>query len=596
MAPIKPEPYDIAAEDAVELMGRSFNFVHHKGLVEWIKNSWDAYQRIPANYRSESLSAILETRGSAKSFNEVSVTDFCGMTSQDIDQAFKRWFDMRAATGHGAHSNRRILGGHGNGGKFYMRQMFRESVITTWMDGKLNSFGFNAKKEYGYYEGLKERSCSLLEALEIADISEFKIPERALELLQAGQTGFTVVRGIRAVGTGAQTQTQTVIDSLRRQPQMLLLLPQMQISVWHNDEHRLDQLLPNVPSQHPDISAHNVAMPIRLPQSTQDYIFAGEEPAGHLNISVTDKPLTGQARAFNRLDITGRFGIVASYPMSELPISQVKGAEWIMALLSCAGVEDEHESLVENARDRLIPSPKTEALLAWAAAHIDKVAQRVEVHNASERRHMQAEATARLTRSLNRYAQRFLRDFYVQVLGGPGIGAAFGGEGGGGGSVQTSGKNRPGRQADRGGNAADNQGGGRGERPGRVRRFPAVLVAGIDADPLDSSGATLELGERYPTLYQRTPADVDARLYWINTQAVYPRLLLEQFGEDSPIWKNYVLMRHRDVVVKEALRHLTETEGFDLTLEQINNRMDELTDDFFNSLDQALADVIFETS
>ena len=42
---IQPEPYEVAAEDVVNLIGRSFNFTHQKGIVEWVKNSWDAYQR-----------------------------------------------------------------------------------------------------------------------------------------------------------------------------------------------------------------------------------------------------------------------------------------------------------------------------------------------------------------------------------------------------------------------------------------------------------------------------------------------------------------------------------------------------------------------
>ncbi len=227
-----------------------------------------------------------------------------------------------------------------------------------------------------------------------------------------------------------------------------------------------------------------------------------------------------------------------------------------------------------------------------AAAELDRFASRIAAHNAKERRELEAAETARLTQMINRYAQRFLRDFYAQITGGTGEGGGFGGTGGGGERVHTDGKG-----SEKGKNRAGNQaedGGGSGQQPGRSRRYPQVLVAGVDPDPFSPDGTSLQLGDRYPTLYQRRD-DVDARIYWINTQAIYPRVLLESFGETSPTWKNYVLLRHRDVVVKEALRHLTDSEGLDLTAENVNNRMDELTDEFLNQLDQSLADAVFGT-
>ena len=42
----------------------------------------------------------------------------------------------------GSATTVKTLGGHGNGGKFYMRQMFGESKLVTYLDGKINIFGF----------------------------------------------------------------------------------------------------------------------------------------------------------------------------------------------------------------------------------------------------------------------------------------------------------------------------------------------------------------------------------------------------------------------------------------------------------------------
>ncbi len=593
---IEPEPYVVVAEDAVELIGRSFSFTHHKGIVEWIKNSWDAYQRSQATKSAPGFAhAILEFDGSSKSFRGVRVIDFCGMAPEDIDRAFKRWFDMRASTGGLPRETLTVLGGHGNGGKFYMRQMFTESRITTWLDGRLSQFGFDAKRRYGWVEGYKGHVCTLSQALTIAGLARNRIPDEALLSLERSDTGFTVVAGSRAKGAGVQTQVGNVVESLVRNPQMLRLLPQMGVAVWHNDGLRSQRLLPDNPQIHPDIETVEVSLPSILESDGETFMFASGDAAGLLEIRVADQALSGRLRAFNRMDVVGRVAVVASYPVSNLPLRQIDGSEFLMATLTCPGVESEGESLVENERESLIHSPRTSALLAWVANELGTAARRVAVYNAKERRELQAAETARLTRIINRYAQRFLRNFYTQISGGSGTGSGFGGSGGGGsGGGGQRGKQTGDNGGGRTGEDPDGNGGGSGNEIRRASRFPEVLVAGIDPDPFSTHGGSLRLGERYPTLYQRRVDDA-ARIYWINTEAVYPKLLLDQFGESSPIWKNYILLSHRDVVVKEALRHLSDSEGLDLTAEIVNNRMDELTDEFLNSLDQAIADAVFES-
>ena len=590
---IQPEPYEVAAEDVVNLIGRSFNFTHQKGIVEWVKNSWDAYQRkSETNNRTIPAYVVVEFDGSGKSFRTVRVADFCGMTPTDIDRAFKRWFDMRAASGGSSSDTLAVLGGHGNGGKFYMRQRFAESRITTWIRGELSQFGFNAKQQYGWVTDRKGYKCSLAEALEIAGLPHERIPDEARMFLEAGDTGFTVVSGYKAKGRGIQTQVANVIEALRRHPQMQRLLPQMQMSVWQANHLRTNSLSPETPDLHPDIRGEELSVPGTIEDDGEYFVFSTADTTGKLDVRVAASALSNRSKAFNRMDVVGRTAVVASYPMNELPLKRLDGAEFLMATLACSGVEKEEESLVENDRERLIQSPKTSALLSWTASELDRFASRVAAYNAKEGRVLEAAETARLTRMINRYAEQFLRDFYTEITGGPGKGPSFGGTGGGGDSVHSNGKASDGDKKTNAGDSADDDGGGRGDQPGRARRYPEVLVAGVDPDPFSPDGTSLQLSERYPTLYQR-PNDVDARIYWINTEATYPRILLEKFGETSSIWKNYVLLRHRDVVVKEALRHLTDAEGLDLTAENINNRMDELTDQFLNSLDQAVADAIF---
>jgi len=154
---VSPDALSIIVEKAVfddhilDVFGAQFRFDHHKGLAEWIKNSVDAYQvEGTADDRQHVIIRVTVTRPKKNSVFEV--IDFVGMTSHNIDNAFKRWGDPEAASKGTAA---KTLGGHGNGGKFYMREMFDQAHFITYKKGLLNVFGFT-KKRYGYAKRLKD--------------------------------------------------------------------------------------------------------------------------------------------------------------------------------------------------------------------------------------------------------------------------------------------------------------------------------------------------------------------------------------------------------------------------------------------------------
>jgi len=146
----QPNVFD---DHLLEIIGREFKFDHAKGFGEWIKNSVDAYNRETnadgsPKYADDDQYVYLRLRPkTAVSPVIFECVDFVGMTHEEIDNAFKRWGDPNAAS---RGKGRRFLGGHGNGGKFYMRQMFTESRFITYRNGKLNVFGFNTRKRYGF--------------------------------------------------------------------------------------------------------------------------------------------------------------------------------------------------------------------------------------------------------------------------------------------------------------------------------------------------------------------------------------------------------------------------------------------------------------
>ena len=56
--------------------------------------------------------------------NSAKLIDFGGTTLGDIEEFFLHWGDTSAAT-LGGKSKTTVTGGHGNGGKFYMREMWQ---------------------------------------------------------------------------------------------------------------------------------------------------------------------------------------------------------------------------------------------------------------------------------------------------------------------------------------------------------------------------------------------------------------------------------------------------------------------------------------
>ena len=93
---------------------------------------YDAYNRAEVNDEDQYVFIRLKPK-SPVSPARFECIDFVGMTHDEIENAFKTWGDPNAAAR--GKSNKNILGGHGNGGKFYMRQMFGESRFITYRDG-----------------------------------------------------------------------------------------------------------------------------------------------------------------------------------------------------------------------------------------------------------------------------------------------------------------------------------------------------------------------------------------------------------------------------------------------------------------------------
>lgn len=290
-------------EGAIRLLSSSFQS-HEDGLPEWLKNCADAYAREDAPEAKRVIFVILndDKRGNMPS---ISCLDFVGMNSRAIEENFRVWADPNAAN-RGATSNC-IQGGHGNGGKCYMVQMFANyAQLYTVRDGKGNCYGVRGGSyRFGYVpdrrsgrdfrvndvggalgSALKETGCSLRTIQRILDSTSLQLE------------GFTLVTGVGPKGVGKSLRTSYIADALQEHTQMTRTLELCQVYVIGNgrlyrsgDRLRLPDIEPLAGGEEPRI----IDIPEYLldPRSEEKVSTTGhgELPAGRLVLRTSSAPL-----------------------------------------------------------------------------------------------------------------------------------------------------------------------------------------------------------------------------------------------------------------------------------------------------------------
>lgn len=571
------EQPNVIDDHLLDIIGNEFKFSHEKGLPEWLKNSVDAYIRLDPPVSDDEQFINLNFRdasgGEAPIFECI---DFCGMTSDDIDKALKRWGDPKAAS---RGLKKRTYGGHGNGGKFYMRQMFERSYFLTYREGKLNVFGFNEKRKYGFARGLKDKLCQPREALKLAGLSEVELPAGIREKIEDGRTGFTVVRGIRPSRVTKVISVSRLSDKLKFHPQARKLIQRKPVRILHNGRVFLERLEPERIEIRPGYeNLSPIAIPASLPSPDDEapIEFANENyAAGCLRLAVAKDPFGRNSRLaeLNCIDILGEIGVIASYRIHELVhITQYAQAEFILGECSCPILEDPNDDCVKNDREKLIAeNPKTKALLKWIAEQIDALGRRLEEEETKERKLQNLRLTDEFNKILNTWKNQFMDRMLTDVLGGKGIGTSSGGldgNGSGGGAHHDS-ETKGGR----GGEGGAGGSGGDGSESRKGSRHPIVLLSSYNPDPFDDQD-TLHLSPRHNPVYQR-PKDVQGAVYWINTSRPLATEILKRYGAESPRWREYHFQRFVDIIVMEAL-HVMEKRGMELTFDLVENKINEV--------------------
>jgi hypothetical protein len=571
------EERNVIDDHLLDIIGNEFKFSHEKGLPEWIKNSIDAYIRQDPPVADDEQYVVFNFRDARKGEPPVfECMDFCGMTSVDIDKALKRWGDPKAAS---RGQNRRVFGGHGNGGKFYMRQMFEHSHFITYRNGKFNIFGFNENRKYGFARGFKDKACSPSEALKMAEISDIAMPQGVVDQILKGKSGFTVVRGIHPSKIKGVVPFARLCEKVRVHPQARKIVQRKPIRILHNGQLVLERLeSERIEMRLGFESLPQASIPSQLPYEEDGQIeeieFANKKyPAGYLKLMVSKEPFGRNSRIsdLNCVDILGEIGVIASYRIQELPdLKQYAQAEFIFGECYCPILEDPDEDCVKNDREKLIDGPKSRALLRWIAEKVDEIGRAIEKEEAKERKLQNLKLTDSFNNILNTWKNQFMDKVLGEVLGGLGVGTAAGGAGydGTGGGVRSSSESK-------GGSAGQGQGkgGGEGDQPKKGQRHPVVLLSSLNPDPF-GSGESLNLSPRHSPVYQR-PIDVEHGIYWINTSRPLATAILERHGAESARWREYHFQRFVDIIVMEGL-HTMEKRGMELTFDIVENKINEV--------------------
>jgi hypothetical protein len=580
---INVEP-TVIVDELLDTLGREWASDHVKGQNEWWKNSIDQYIHdvVPDDQRVI-LVELIETKPKKNSIFRV--IDFGGTTRQLIDDAFKRWGDVKAAS-RGA--GKRTFGGHGNGGKFYMRSAFETSRIITYRNGRLSAFGFNKDKCYGFQDGYDEVDMTLAEVLDFARIEIDGLPELARQRL-GGSGGFTVVLGEKPNNFQRSATARKILQKLTEHPQARRIIarhPVFARTSWDEEWKRLHSL---DPEPRPDFAEEiRVKLPrVLLDENDNEIVLRDKEwPEAYLALQTSKDSLRGTG--LNRVDVIGEIGSIGSHDIPSLSLEKHPAhGDFIYGELYCPKLESEEYHLVDNDRERLINNEVARTVLGWVAQQVDGLAGELADADANERQAADLSQSSAFNELLNQWKNRFMPTLMAQLFGGPGEGGGFGGagNGAGGGDVIVDGGPNDSDNPPDGGEDGDG-----GDKAKRGRRAPTVLLSGHDPDPLDLMAPPLALSPRQPAVYQR-PKDVAEGIYWINTSRPLSERILQRFGAESPRWRTYLFDRYVEIILKESIHQIEKNEG-DLTGDRIESHIDSLYtqvhDQAFEDLDQFL--------
>lgn len=405
-----------------DFLGNEFKN-HVKGLSEWLKNSADAYID-----RGTSLSnqfVVLRFTDENVPTPTIECIDFIGMSHENIQEAVRRWGDPTASK---RGKNIKTYGGHGNGGKFYMRQAFNESRIITYKDGLLNVWGFSENGKYGFANGCEKKKMEPSDAIKFAKINTLPISKNIKDRIISKETGFTVVIGYDPFGVRKKMKPSREMERLKDFPQSRRILQQIQVSVVYNGNSlygllKPEELHPKEKFETPRIIPVPETIEVGSGREKAAINLASEKyPQGKLILKTSSEVLAkaGKLGELNRIDILGEVGVIGSYRLYEIDVKGWPQASFIYGECQVPILENPENDCVSNDRNKLVPNETTDALIDWIAQEVDRLAGEIGVIEKEELNANQKEISSKFNDILNQWKNQHMKRIMSELFSGGG--------------------------------------------------------------------------------------------------------------------------------------------------------------------------------
>lgn len=429
---IPDEAIQIHKENAIHHMCLSFR-AHENGLPEWVKNSAAAYIR---DGREPGKRAIVLLFASKQRSAPASIAclDLVGMSSTQIERDFRIWADPDAALREGSREvNLGELGGHGNGGKGYMTQMFEDYAhLRTVRNGLGCAYGVKGGSvAFGYAPNREEAK----------DFAVHSIPEdidSCLRLMRSGVAslpddirslvseakGFTFIRGVGPRDWEERDACQNLIESLLGHHQMITPLQLCQIYILvngtpHNGGRPLTLPLIGPMPGYETPKTLSIPDALRDPVSNQNVSTTQRSrfPAGELRIHTSDKNMRmgrGGKRQWRHTVTyrTNRSGVIGKIQMLSLDVDSTYRDH-----LYCECCLDALDEFQQNDRGPLAESPMTRAVEAWISTQARTFCRELEERDKRLVREQDKSELTRLNDWLDQWKNQFLQDFMQGLYG-----------------------------------------------------------------------------------------------------------------------------------------------------------------------------------
>lgn len=419
-------------EGAIKLISAPFQS-HENGIPEWIKNSSDAYAR--ENFpKAKRIIILIFNQWKKIEPNSISCLDLVGMTSYDIENYFRKWADPQAALAAKAGSHSILLqGGHGNGGKCYMIQMFTEfsQIYTVKMNrgckygvpGGSFRFGYIPDVQRGKDFVVSNIKEELNNALKPTGCDINNLPKEVINNIGEIK-GFTLVSGFGPKEYETKIPVKQLIRDLREHPQMLRSIELCKIYIISNGKLEafgrplsLPDIKPMPGGEQPRI--YEIPSRLEDPLSKEEISTTGggRLHRGKLILFTAEKSMRYRMKARHAIrfesEVIGDFGYV---PIAKLDI-QSAYKDHIYGICSLESLEQ----YKRNERAELAESPLTRAVEKFISDKIQEYASEFEARDRKKFSQREKEEISKMNDALDRWKNKLLKEM-AHGLFGPGEG------------------------------------------------------------------------------------------------------------------------------------------------------------------------------